>query len=156
MDLAFEDDDWLYDEEEEDFIEQESVKLDMTEFNQLAERKLKFHFACTFGNELRGESLAELLLAEAELFLNNCDYRSALVAALAADSIGSKTSEPRKAIETICLYQLGDREGAMTLSDSVNVEALLSPHLKKRFVNTMEVLEFMPQLLSMLGQSRSP
>jgi len=156
MDLAeFDDDDWLYDEEEEDFLEdEEGVKIDLTEFHVLADRKLKFHFACTFGNELRGESLAELLMAEAELFLNNCDYRSALVAALASDSVTQKISEPRKAIEAICLYQLGDRTGALQLSDTVNVDALLSPHLKKRFANTVEVLEFMPQWLSMLGQSR--
>jgi hypothetical protein len=91
-------------------------------------------------------------MAEAELFLNRSDYRSALVGAIASDLVrGGPKSPSRLAIETICLYQLGDRKTALALSESVATSSL-SPCLRERFVNTVEVLQFMPQLLSLLKQ----
>ena len=88
------------------------------------------------------------------------DYRSALVSAIAADMLISENhrSLRRSAIECICLYQLGNRSAAISIADRDETDIVKSPqtsaYLKKRFVNTVEVLRFMPQLMSMLSTRR--
>jgi hypothetical protein len=139
---SFDEDDFLMD----DFSEEESVELE--QFEQLADRKAKFHNACTVGNR---SNLAKLFMSESELFLNNCDYRSSLTCAVAAERVCDEMGMARKAVETIVLYQLGDRKGAIEASKKVDESELKSGYLKSRFSNTLEVLEFMPQLLSMLS-----
>jgi hypothetical protein len=159
------DDDWIYDEEgentffddEEDLLDlpesEEENTIDLAEYQRLAERKILFHHACTLGNQLKGNSLAALFLSEAELFLNNCDYKSALITALASEMVACDY-EPDSiaAVETICLYQLGDRSQAERLGKQVTGKKISSVFLRNRFENTLEVLTFMPQLLSMLAQ----
>ena len=144
-------DDWLYDPSDDLALDMnDNTDINTGEYMKMANRKLLFHSTCTYDNCLRKNELANLFLSEAELFLNNSDYESALVAAYAADIC--KPSIDRKAIETICLYQLGDRETAVKISSQVNPKNIQTAFLKQRFVNTVEVLEFMPQLLGMLSQ----
>ena len=143
------DDDFLYGLEPEEDGDGEPV--DLTEFEAMAQRKIIFHKTCKLGHSA---DLAALLMSEAELFLNNCDYKSALVAALAANLAAADIDafyHARKAIETIALYQLGDRKAAVATSKLVKAEKIDSVYLRQRFENTVEVLEFMPQLLGMLS-----
>ena len=136
----FDGDDFLVDDIEE--------VVDVFEFEELAKKKLIFHLTCTVGSVC---AAANILRSEAELFLNRSDFRAALISAIASDLAAGSPSNTRKAIETICLYQLGDRNAALRLSQDVEA-GNLSGHLKDRFVNTVEVLQFMPQLLQMLRQ----
>lgn len=148
-DLYGQDKDFLYGLEPEEDTEGETV--DLKEFEIMAQRKITFHKTCSLGNIA---DLAALLMSEAELFLNNCDYKSALVAALAASQAAIDIDSfyhPRKAIETIAVYQLGDRKAAVAISKLVKVDKINSVYLRQRFENTVEVLEFMPQLLGMLS-----
>ena len=151
---SYDDDDWLYDPADELAFDQEddSTPIDLSKYREMARRKTAFHYACTLDNYLRDETLSNLFLSEAEMFLNNSDYESALVSLYAAASVPTTI---RLAIETICLYQLGDREAAIGTSSQVkDPNQIDSLFLRTRFLNTVEVLEFMPQLLGMLSQMK--
>jgi hypothetical protein len=134
------------------FDDCEDVEIDYDEIMNLAEKKRKFHFACTLGPQT--ETASDLFFAEAELLLNAGDYKSALVAAVAADHSAS-SSLRRGAIECICVYQLGSRSAALKIADiiqhAVEKSDLVSSYLRTRFANTVEVLRFMPELLGMLS-----
>ena len=148
--------------------EPEEAEVDLAEIAALARRKLIINFACTLSAG-SGKPI-NLFFSEAELYMSNGDYHSALVAAVAADQLVCEThrSIRREAIETICLYQLGARGAALDKADLIEQKVAnskeVSVYLKKRFGSTVEVLRFMPQLLGMLssmkgdkgGQSRRP
>eukprot|EP00922_Rhytidocystis_sp_ex-Travisia-forbesii_P013207 GHVS01019773.1.p1 GENE.GHVS01019773.1~~GHVS01019773.1.p1 ORF type:complete len:349 (+),score=52.54 GHVS01019773.1:404-1450(+) len=61
-------------------------------------------------------------------------------------------------MKMICFYQMGDKKTAMDIRGSIPDSsdfASLSPSLQKAFKGTGEVLEFLPQLLSMLTSAVS-
>jgi hypothetical protein len=146
-----EDDLWLTEqpEEDEDWFDEEDSKIDMSEFDLSAERKIIFTKSSLVGPI---DDLVPGLILEGELALGNGEYRSALVCSLAAQKLLSPaTSDSCKVIEMICMYQLGDRHQAQLIMDSID-PVLLSPFLKKKFLSTCEVIKFMPQLLGLLKQ----
>merc|ERR1712118_262338 len=59
---------------------------------------------------------------------------------------------PALVIEMVAAYQLGDREHALATRDVLKEmrRDSLSEHLKKRFEGTSEILELVPQFLSLL------
>uniref|UniRef100_A0A7S0ZTN5 Uncharacterized protein n=1 Tax=Noctiluca scintillans TaxID=2966 RepID=A0A7S0ZTN5_NOCSC len=119
----------------------------------------------------RAAELPRLLLLEAELQISASRYRDALIAAIAVslvvgeEDVGNwacgkmpeEWAAPVLVIEMVAAYQLGAREHAVELRDqlkTMNRESL-SKHLQKRFDGTSEILELVPQFLSML-QSQKP
>lgn len=153
----YEGDEWT--EDDESFYgegEDEDVLIDFEEISKLAKNKLRFHFACTLGADPK--NLCDLFFAEAELLLNAADYKSALVAAVAADLFVSNTESTirRLAIESICVYQMGARSRALEIAQKIEKSlvvsnTIVSSYLRNRFLNTLEVLRFMPELLGMLA-----
>lgn len=121
---------------------------------------------------------ARALLLEAELDLLACRYHEALVGALAiklatcqgsaaptpsggprqlarlggAPSPPEEWATPALVIEMVAAYQLGDRDHAVAVRDRLEEmgKDSLSAHLKKRFEGTSEILELVPQFLSLL------
>lgn len=104
------------------------------------------------------------LLFEAEVHMISSRYRQAIVAALAlqlavaterpaagAGAYGDWTASTL-VIEMVCNYQLGDRNRAVELRSQLQLmdRSNLSGHLVKRFEGTSEVLELVPQFLSLL------
>lgn len=122
-------------------------------------------------------NMARTLLLESELDLLGCRYHQALVGAVAlklATTRGSSFSAsksttqrislspvsgvaeewavPAMVIEMVATYQLGDREHAVVVRDQLKAMPMesLSQHLQKRFDGTSEILELVPQFLSLL------
>mmetsp|Transcript_62438 Transcript_62438/g.173028 ORF Transcript_62438/g.173028 Transcript_62438/m.173028 type:complete len:236 (-) Transcript_62438:60-767(-) len=104
------------------------------------------------------------LLLEAELHLVASRYQEALVAALAlqmagdgggagsAGLPGGPWAVPAAVVEMVGSYQLGDRDRAVVLRNSLRKadRSMLSEHLQKRFEGTSEVLELVPEFLNLL------
>ena len=160
-----EEDDYFHDEppfsEDDDqwddddlLMDNEDVFIDMEGVFESANRKVKYHFACTLG-----PTTGDGLMLEAELNLAVHDYSAALVCAIAYDLAKKRESLSRKAIEMICLYQMGDRGSAITIMNKFERIIIDSDHvtvgLRNKFASTCEVLKFMPQLLDMIGQMKS-
>jgi len=148
-------DDYDHDDPYMQAADDEEESVDFQEFERFAKNKIKFHFACTLGPDEPQPD--DLFFAEAELYMNASDYKSALIAALAADSVThSQGSLRRLAVECICLYQMGARSLAVSIADRIESQVAksseISFYLKSRFLNTVEVLRFMPQLLGMLSE----
>jgi hypothetical protein len=147
--------------------------VDLEQFLVSARRKLIFHRTCTLG-----PARAFSLQLEAELSLANHDFESALVCALAADLLlqeersrdnqsagkfninffNDDENLAMQAVKMIAMYQLGDRDSAVDIMGSVEQRIANSPesvsvYLRNKFQATCEVLNFMPQLLSMLKQA---
>lgn len=161
---------WSESDYSDDFSDDSSsVQLDLEYFARSANRKCMYHKACVLG-PARSFSLQ----LEAELNLANHDFESALVCAMAASilrteersqeekfSFASPNDSPTDmpdlsliATQTICMYQLGDRDSAVDLMErwehAIAGADHVSGYLRKKFAATAEVLRFMPQLLSML------
>jgi hypothetical protein len=100
------------------------------------------------------ETAVSSLLVEADLNINAADYRSAVISAVAADLTTVRTSVRRQAVKTICMYQMGDRAGAIALRNDIEHGVARSTDasrcIKRRFTSAVDVLEFMPQLFTML------
>lgn len=145
----------FHDEDDHDDMISSQIEevIDMEEFSELARRKLVFNKCCTISTS----QYSNIYFSEAELCMHAGDYRSALISAIAGDMVGQSLLR-RKAIECICLYQLGSRSRAIEIADEMESKILASSQvslfLKKKFENTVEVLRFMPQLLGMLSQMK--
>lgn len=164
------DEDWFQDEDmwsdldedeaDDDLLQSDSI-VDMEEISELARRKVFFHRSCMIGGESTPDFDVTALLLEAELGINNHEYKPSLICAKAAEMVAGQRLSAARLIEMICLYQMGDRNGAEKLmheiqssSTSIN-KSEISPFLMKKFGSTCEVLTFMPQLLSMLASNTS-
>ena len=149
QDSWFEEDDWS-DMDDEDLMTSNSP-VDMNEISNLVDRKIVFHRSCLLGTDSAEFDVAGLLL-ESELALNNHDYKSSLICGLAAQKIANQPLAPTRLIEMICIYQLGDRDRAVTIMKEIATisKCQVSPYLMKKYTSTCEVLTFMPQLLDML------
>lgn len=77
---------------------------------------------------------------------------AAAAAADAAERPFGDMTAPTLALEMLCSYQLGDRTRAVALRDRLKTSdrSLLSKHLARRYEGTCEVLELVPQFLSLL------
>lgn len=122
-------------------------------------------------------NVARTLLLESELDLLACRYNQALVGALAlklattrgscyaasksvtqrvnlslVSGVAEEWAVPAMVIEMVASYQLGDREHAVDVRDQLRdmPKDSLSQHLQKRFDGTSEILELVPQFLSLL------
>lgn len=122
-------------------------------------------------------NVARALLLESELDLLACRYHQALVGAEAlklattrgssftplksatqrinlcpVSGVAEEWAAPAMVIEMVASYQLGDREHAVAVRDQLRVmpKESLSQHLQKRFDGTSEILELVPQFLSLL------
>lgn len=110
------------------------------------------------------ESVPRILLLEAEVHLLASRYRQAVVAGLAVQlaTEGTQGSTPETpygewtastfALEMVCSYQLGDRDHAVQLRETLKSmdRSSMSEHLAKRFDGTCEVLELVPAFLNLL------
>jgi hypothetical protein len=148
------DDDFLDDFDDDDEFLTSNTSIDMAEIDRLAERKIVFHKSCLLGIQTVDFHIAALLV-ESELALNNHEYQSSLVSAKAAEKLAGETLGAATMIEMICVYQMGDRNRAVEIMNTVESnpppKSQISPFLMKKFSSTCEVLTFMPQLLSMLA-----
>ncbi|CAK9005927.1 unnamed protein product [Durusdinium trenchii] len=176
MDLGF---DLGYDMEMDDPGLEESERLDFTDLHDKAWQLLLRR--CTT-SPFAAKTLPRRLLLEAELRLRGRQHHEALLCALALRfSVGVEEEVPElpetapstdvdqeelpaecwlvpaAVVEMVCAYQLGDREHAVRLRDALLPvdRSLLSKHLSKRFDGTAEVLDFVPQFLSLLNANRS-
>ena len=133
------------------------VTVNLEDFKDSVWQRIFQHYVCALSSSA---TPANSLLTEAELHMQAYDYRQALICALAAGSVDeSETVQLRRAmIQTICIYQLGDRKAACELKETLGDEfeqECVSDYLLKRYKGTCEVLGFMPDLLGMLqGMSR--
>ena len=128
------------------------VTINIHDFKSSVWQRLFQHYVCALGSS---EKPAKALLTEAELHMLSYDYRQALICALAAGSVDdSNDVQLRRAmIQTICLYQLGDRTSACALKEEIGEafdQELISVYLLKRYSGTCEVLSFMPDFLGLL------
>jgi len=152
-----------------------SGALDFTALHEEAFQLLLTRLVCQPG----ASSTSRALLLEAELDLLACRYQQALVGALAlklataradadVDTTPHGTRQLRRrqgeppaelaaalVIEMVSAYQLGDREHAVATRDQLAGmrRDLLSTHLQKRFDGTSEILELVPQFLSLLQKA---
>lgn len=133
-------------EDDVSFSDTEEVFVDLAEIEASAIIKRRIFFACCISVEN-----TDSLWMEAEMLLFFHEYRSALIAGFAADA---RRTPRRAALETIALYQLGDKSAAMCIVEDHESQIISCPSvshvLKKKFLGTCEVLRFMPQLLAML------
>jgi len=124
-------------------------------------------------------NVARTLLLESELDLLACRYHQALVGAVALklattrgssfapsksaatqrinlletiSGVAEEWAVPAMVIEMVAAYQLGDREHSVDVRDQLQAmpKESLSQHLQKRFDGTSEILELVPQFLSLL------
>jgi len=151
-----------------------SRPLDLAALHDEAFQLLLTRLVCQPG----ASSIARALLLDAELDLLACGYQKALVGALALKLATSQSSSstltsqgprqlcriggvaeqseqwlaPALVIEMVAAYQLGDREHAVATRDRLTEmpRDSLSMHLQKRFEGTSEILELVPQFLSLL------
>jgi len=128
------------------------VTVDLEDFKSSVWQRIYQHYVCALGSSAVPGSA---LLTEAELHMLSYDYRQALICALAAGSVDESDGVQlrRAMIQTICMYQLGDRSAACLLKEEIGEEydeEMLSSYLAKRYRGTCEVLTFMPDLMGML------
>eukprot|EP00747_Dinoflagellata_sp_TGD_P169127 gnl/TRDRNA2_/TRDRNA2_197266_c0_seq1.p1 gnl/TRDRNA2_/TRDRNA2_197266_c0~~gnl/TRDRNA2_/TRDRNA2_197266_c0_seq1.p1 ORF type:complete len:222 (+),score=64.46 gnl/TRDRNA2_/TRDRNA2_197266_c0_seq1:83-748(+) len=105
--------------------------------------------------------IARDLLLEAELHLMSSRYREALTAAFALSMTAASPPEawaaPALVVEMVASYQLGDRDRAVGVGDRLKAmdRSTLSQHLQVRYKGTVDVLELVPQFLSLLKSKES-
>lgn len=157
-------------------MEDVSVSLDFDTLREEAWQLLWKRLLSPRTAALGAQSVQRALLLEAELLLRQRKHHEAFLAAWALRfSSGDEAQVPSLAaelpqlvpaapvppecwlascavIEMVCAYQLGDREHAVVLREALLQadRSLLSRHLQKRFEGTAEVLDFVPQFLSLL------
>ncbi|CAE7259444.1 unnamed protein product [Symbiodinium natans] len=165
---------------EEPDMEDESVSLPFDVLHLEAWQLLRRRILSPKAAVLGADSLQRGLLMEAELLLQQRRHREAFLAAWALRfSAGDEAQVPSlpaelpqldpaasvppecwsascAVVEMVCAYQLGDRNHAVALREALLQadRSLLSRHLQKRFEGTAEVLDFMPQFLSLLAADR--
>ena len=131
------------------------VSINIEDFKESVWQRIFQHYVCALSSSA---TPANALLTEAELHMQAYDYRQALICALAASSADDSESVQLRTsmIQTICLYQLGDRTAACELKDNIGDydQECVSDYLLKRYRGTCEVLGFMPDLLGMLQGMR--
>jgi len=145
---------------------EEDLSSTVLDFNAL--RAEAWRILCTqLVSSPRSDMVPRMLLLKAEVHVMANRYREALVTSLAVQ-LGTAANDPKAErqygdwtastmiIEMVCCYQLGDRSRATELRVQLQKMDLkmVSQHLKKRFEGTSEVLELVPQFLSLLQQQQ--
>eukprot|EP00397_Hematodinium_sp_SG-2012_P049715 GEMP01057454.1.p1 GENE.GEMP01057454.1~~GEMP01057454.1.p1 ORF type:complete len:202 (+),score=65.45 GEMP01057454.1:139-744(+) len=112
--------------------------------------------------------LPRRLIFEAELHLHSHRYRDALLCTLGFQQyledgcvLGQLVKENEnnlrmqaQAIETICAYQLDDKDRAMALLETIQPTDDFSDFLHQRIVGTRDILMLMPMLLQAIEQEK--
>mmetsp|Transcript_89792 Transcript_89792/g.187659 ORF Transcript_89792/g.187659 Transcript_89792/m.187659 type:complete len:284 (-) Transcript_89792:636-1487(-) len=164
----------MYDEDNLDESLGRSQPLDYSEYRVEAWKMLCLRLTTS---STPAAVVPSCLLYEAEAHLVTQRFKQALIAALAVQmatagqapsqsqsqsSRGGSAATPSllygdwsastMVIEMVCNYQLGDRDRAISLRSQLQQmdQSLLSGHLAKQFKSTSEVLDLVPQFLTML------